>query len=174
MADGPGMAHSADGELEALADTLWTERHLVELLLYRLSVAKHVLAADDRRFVALAVGEVETAIDRLRDAELQREEAIAALARRWDAAPDALTLAEIAEGCDEPLATVFADHRDGFRQLADEIEATAAENRRLASAGLQSVRNALDVLTHDRSGTYTPSGVTDAAGVAPTRLDRSV
>lgn len=168
------MGQDADAELEVLADTLWSERHLVELLLYRLTLAKLVLAADDRRFVALAVSEVETAVERLRDAELERESAIAELAGRWETDPESLTLAEIAERSPEPMASVLADHRDGFRRLADEIEATAAENRRLASAGLQSVRDALDVLTRDRSGTYTASGTTERGAVAPTRLDRTL
>ena len=122
------MDRSTAPELERLADTLWAERHVVELLLYRLTVAKLMLAADERRFVSLAIGEVEEAVDSLREAELRRETAIAALADVWDMDPDKLTLGDLAERAPEPFASVLADHREGFRKLTEEIEATAGEN----------------------------------------------
>lgn len=163
-----------DSPLEMLADTLWAERHVVELLLYRLTLAKLVLAADERRFVPLAIGEVDEAVSRLRSAELRREIAIAELAEAWNEPVSALTLAAIAARAPEPWGKVFADHRDGFRTLTEEIEATSAENRRLASAGLQSVQHALDVLTADRTGTYTAAGTAESAPARPTRLNQTL
>ncbi len=161
--------------LERLADTLWAQRHLVELLLYRLTVAKLVLAADERRFVALAVGEVDDAVDKLRDAELKREVAIGELADQWGLRSEDLTLSEVAERAPEPYQAVFADHRDGFQALTEEIEATASENRRLATAGLRSVQHALDVLTSDTTGTYTAAGTTEwPRTTSPTRLDQTL
>lgn len=168
------MDRAPTPELEVLADTLWAERHLVELLLYRLTLAKLVLAADERRFVALTIGEVEEAVQRLRDAELRREVAIADLADAWEEPVATLTLAAVAERAPQPWSKVFDDHREGFRALTEEIEATSAENRRLASAGLQSVQHALDVLTTDRTGTYTAAGVAEPASTRPTRLDQTL
>lgn len=168
------MDRSPPRELEALADTLWAERHLVELLLYRLTLAKLVLAADERRFVALAVGEVDEAVNRLREAELRRELAIAELADAWGEPASELTLTAVAERAPQPWSKVFTDHREGFRALTEEIEATSAENRRLASAGLQSVQHALDVLTTDRTGTYTAAGVAEPSSARPTRLDQTL
>lgn len=168
------MTRPSTPELEHLADTLWAERHVVELLLYRLTLAKLVLAADERRFVSLVVGEVEEAVDSLWEAELRRETAIGALADAWDIDVEELTLGDLAEQAPEPFASVLADHRDGFRALTEEIEATAGENRRLAAAGLQSVRHALDVLTADTSGTYTATGRADQPRPMATRLDRAL
>jgi hypothetical protein len=159
--------------LEALADTLWSERHVVELLLYKLTAARLFLAADERRFVPVALDEVERVVDLLRAAEGGRTAALAAAAPELGLAPEEVTLAELATSAPEPLRSVFADHREGFATLTAEIEETAALNRRLASAALASVQQALDRLTGPALvTTYTAQGRHDVAAPTPVRLDR--
>lgn len=161
------------GALEALADTLWAERHVVHYLLFKLVTARLVLAADERRFVGLALDEVERMMDSLREAELRREMALEEVATAWGADPAELTLSSLAERSPEPLRSVFADHRDAFLGLAQEIEETAADNRRLASTALDHVQQSLDSLTGpERGQTYTAQGRPARPTTAPTRLDR--
>ena len=159
--------------LHALADTLWAERHLVELLLFKLTTAKLLLADDERRFVTLALDEVGRVVDSLHEAEQRREAAVAAVAAEWGVATEELTLGELARRAPEPLRTVFADHATAFLDLAAEIEETASTNRRLATATLGQVHASLDALTGDASvTTYTADGRHGAATTAPLRLDR--
>lgn len=159
-------------ELEALADTLWAERRVVEYLLFKLLTAKLVLAADERRFVAPALEEVERMMQTLRAAEVQRAAALESVARGWGVSSDHLTLRELAEQSPEPMAGVFRDHQEAFAELANEIEETARENRKLASASLSHVRETIDALTGPSAPpTYTATGRHDKATARPVRLD---
>jgi hypothetical protein len=160
-------------ELDDLADALWAERHVVEYLLFKLVTAKLVLAADERRFVGLALDEVERVVRALRDAELRRASALATLAVGWGMPVAELSLAELAARAPRSWRSVFRDHQEGFRKLAEEIEETSAANRRLASAGLAHVRATLGALTGPEvPQTYTATGRPDTSPTVPLRLDR--
>lgn len=164
--------HALHRELEALADTLWAERHVVEYLLFKLITAKLILAADERRFVTPALDEVERMVTALRSAEVRRASALATVARAWSVNVDALTLSELADRAPEPFGAVFRDHRDAFQSLASEIEATAQENRKLASSSLTHVQETIDALAGPPAGhTYTASGRHDATTTSALRLD---
>lgn len=158
--------------LEQLADTLWAERHVVEMLLFKLISAKLLLAAEERRFLQPALNEVERTLAALREAELRRAVAVQTVADDWRVDSAGLTLAELATHAPEPLRAVFRDHQQGFAALATEIEETAAANRQLASSSLGSVRESIAALTGPMlSSTYTASGFHDTAQPRPTRLD---
>lgn len=161
-------------QYESLSDTLWEERHLAGMLLYKLVSARLILAADDRRYVAPALSEVERVIEALRGAEARRHAAVSAIARRLGLDPEELSLRRLAEDSPEPWHTIFTDHRDNFLQMAAEIEQTAADNRRLASSALESVHSALGALTGAAPlSTYTEQG--HRSGVAhtpPSQLDQ--
>lgn len=173
MADmGPGPSRE---RLEALADTLWAERHVVEFLLYKLTVAKLLLVADERRFVSAALSEVEQVVGRLREAEERRQAALTAVANEWRRPANEVTLSVLADETSEPMRGVFEDHRKGFLELSVEIEETAAENRRLASGSLNSIQQALGALTGGpQTPTYTATGRTQSPDVGPTQWDRSL
>lgn len=160
-------------ELEVLADTLWAERHVVEYLLFKLVTAKLILAADERRFVTLALDEVERVLGVLREAETRRAEALAHVAQSWGVHVDQLTLAELAARAPASWRSVFADHQRGFLALAEEIEETSATNRRLATSALSQVRSTLGALAGPAMPTtYTASGQPDTSVTTPLRLDR--
>lgn len=159
--------------LETLANVLWEERHIAELLLYKLLTAKLVLASDERRFVSLAIAEVERVIEALRNAESRRNATVAAIADRWGYPREELKLAVLAREAPQPWRDVFADHRDGFHELTTQIEEAAEENRRLMSSALEGVRQALDALTGRQPGaTYTATGRVAATPAEPSQLDQ--
>jgi hypothetical protein len=161
-----------DHHLEALSETLWSERHVVEYLLFKVTTAKLLLAADERRFVAMALDEVERVVDKLREFELHRALALAPVAEAWGADASELTLAVIAARAPVPWNGVFSDHHDTFKQMTAEIEETSAANRTLATSALGQVRNALETMSGPSLGsTYTASGHTQQ-GPAPARLNR--
>lgn len=133
--------------LEELADILWQERHLVEALLYRLVVARLLLAADEHRFVAAAIDEVEDVVHALRRAERDRSDTLSAVAEHLEVPVDDLTLADIARRAPRSLQPVFADHREAFLALIAEIEQAAEANRHLASSALRRLQRLLGALT---------------------------
>jgi hypothetical protein len=162
--------------LEALAETLWAERQVVEFLLYKLVTAKLLLAADERRFVSHALSEVERVVDALRDAELRRSIALEQFARDRRMRADDVTLDWLATNTPPPWREVFSDHRTAFGELATEIETTSAENRHLAASGLSQIRQTIDTLTGPQTttSTYDASGRARPMVVGPVRLDSAL
>lgn len=155
---------------EDLADTLWHERHTVEMLLYRMTTARLLLAADEHRFVCAAMDEVEDVAESLHGAEARRLAALDRLSDRIAVPLDELTLAELARRAPAAMRVVFEDHRGAFLELTAEIEETADANRQLASRGLGRVRHALDALTRQRPG-HTESTACRARMATPPHLE---
>lgn len=161
--------------LESLADVLWVERHMVEYLLFKLTAAKLFLAADERRFIALALDEVERVVTRLRGAEEDRERVLDAVGEVLGVPAETLTLDELVTRAGEPLRSVFREHHEAFTRLAAEIEDTTTTNRRLASESLGHVRSALDTLTGPPDATtYSADGRRNAATPPALRLDQAL
>lgn len=157
-ADTSGMAHDT-AALQNLATVLSDQREVVTVLLYRIVAHKLMLAADERRFLALSADEVGDTHDLLRDYEANREYAVADLAEAWHVDPDDLTLSRIVEQAPEPFATIFADHRDAFRALTREIEQEQQHCRQLGEVGQQIIADALAAVHQAAaSGTYTSDG----------------
>lgn len=159
---------SSTTSLEALADTLWAERHVVEFLLFKLVSARLLLAANEARFVPAAVEEVDRAVGALKAAELRRETALQGVANDWGVPIDALTLETLASRAPVPFDTLFKEHQKAFLTLADEVEQTARQNSELASAALSHVQESLVALGggsgpaptyYDAAGRRTNTGV---------------
>jgi hypothetical protein len=155
--------------LDELSRRLWDERHIVTHLLYKLTVTRLLLAADERRFVPDALREVEEAVSELRAGELRRDEALRHLAGLWTTEPSSLTLGELARRSPPPFDHTFAEHLTAFRELAAEIDRTARENRVLAQSDLHVVADQLDQLAGPATptvATYSATGQLEAgAGV---------
>lgn len=133
--------------LEELADRLWDERRIVTFLLYKLTVSRLLLAADERRFAPEALREVDQAVEMLRDGEFRRDEAVRRLAGIWQVAPDDVSLPGLAARAPTPFSHTFAEHLAAFRELAAEIEGVARENRVLARAELDHLSASIEQLT---------------------------
>src|SRR6266480_1260795 len=150
--------------LRTLMGKLWMERHALELLAYKLTCAKLIMAGDIRRYVAPALAGVEHAVDKVRVAELDRSIALAQVAEDWDVPTSTLTLDYLAQHAPEPARTMFEEHQQSFRQLVAEIEDTALENRKLATSSLRGIQAALDDLMRSEAGaTYGATGLREAA-----------
>jgi hypothetical protein len=142
----------ATDSLQALLDTLWNERLLVEHLLFKLTSTRLLLAADERRFIAPALDEVDRVVVTIRDAELKRSLAVSVVAGDWRMRMDDLTLSVLATEAPEPWRDVFADHEQAFGTLAAEITAAAEANRTHAAGGLNRIRETMDLITVDAAG----------------------
>lgn len=152
--------------LEELASRLWDERRIVTYLLYKLTVTKLLLAADDRRFVPDALEEVDRTVELLRQGEARRDDAVRELAGIWQMAPDQLTLEALAHQAPAPHDHTFREHLTAFQELAGEIETVARENRSLATTEIDHLSDTIQQLTgveRPQPSTYDASGRLDNA-----------
>ena len=150
--------------LSELSRRVWDERHVVTYLLFKLTVARLLLAADEHRFVPDALAEVDRIVQLLRDGEAQRDQALRELAGEWQVDPRTLTLTELARRSPPPFDHTFGEHRRAFERLAEEIDDVAQRNRELANAGFRQIAETLDEMTGSdspASPTYDASGQLD-------------
>lgn len=160
--------------LATLAQTLGAERELLEFLLYRLTLARLVIAADETRFIPQAMREVESVVERIRFSEAQRTLGIARLASSLGSSGAAMSLRSLIDVAPEPYRTMFVEHRDHFLRLAREIEQVTLENRRLASLAMRDLTDTLGALVGAApASTYDASGsmVGGLPGSRPERFD---
>jgi hypothetical protein len=170
-----GTVITADTDVFALvAGVLWSERELLDQLLFKLVEEQLVLAAGSTRWLNHADREVRGAMERLRLSEVIRAAEVAALAESLNL-PLETTLAELATIAPEPWPFVLTEHRTALRTLVAEIEAVAAENRRLLNAGAHAVRETLDRLGDAVAGYDATGGaVSYGASGRPFLLDEQV
>lgn len=137
--------------MDELAGLLRQERQLLEMLLFKLVEARHLLRAQDARFLSWAAAEVDVAATRLRHAELHRATVTSRLAAELRVDDERLTLGELADASPEPWRTILDDHRQALVRLLAELEQVTADNRELAERGLRAVKDVLTLVrTSDR------------------------
>lgn len=164
----------AEEQLGQLSQTLWHQRRLVELLLYRLETQQLVLAANRTRWVDQASRDVEDAITALRNEELLRATQVAAVAPSLGVAADA-SLSELAAAAGEPWRQILRDHQTSFLTLIASIESVSRDNRELLAQGLEDTRNFMARITKTPSlDGYSPEGTGTRATAAPTMVDWDV
>ena len=128
--------------LPDLAAVLWRQRELLERLVYRLECEQLLLAAGRTRFLALATGEVEELLDRLRVLEVQRSGVADRVAAEAGLAPGT-GLGQLAAAVQPPWTGVLLEHREALLALTGELAALAETNRGLMAAGLRAVEAAV-------------------------------
>lgn len=159
--------------LEELSRRVWDERRVVTYLLYKLTVAKLLLASDDRRFVSDALDEVDRAVSVLRNGEAARDEALRDLAEVWQVHPYDLSLPEVVRRSPPPFDHTFGEHLRAFRSLAEEIDDVARQNHALAVSGYEHIAASIEIMTGPSTtapATYDASGRLDPAGGVGRRL----
>jgi hypothetical protein len=120
--------------LQEVSTTLWQERNLLEMLLFKLEEEQLLLAAGRTRWLARATREVEVVLERIRDAEIMRSIEVDQVAPSL-LLPPGPSLQQLAEHAPSPWDTMFHDHRQAFLELTDEITSLANANRELVARG---------------------------------------
>jgi hypothetical protein len=123
--------------------------------------------------LARATKEVEIVLAEIRRTELTRATAVDDAAAALGLGPNP-SLAALADACTEPWSGILRDHRLCFHALTAEIQALAASNRDLITAGKQATEDSLRALMalgddRDRVPTYSPRGAA-GTGVPRARL----
>jgi len=128
--------------LQHFSTVLFRERHLLELLLFKLEEEDLLLEAGRTRWLTHASREVETVLDELAKVELARAAALAAAGPEIGVG-DAVTLAEVVEAAPAPWDGIFAEHQQVLQRLSAQVLQMAASNRAQLRQGYEVIRTAL-------------------------------
>jgi FlgN protein len=128
--------------LREVSAILWRERHLLELLLFKLDEEQLVLAAGRTRWLARATREVEMVLEEIRQTELDRAVEVSRVALDLGLVDDA-SLRQLADAAPAPWQGMLVEHRQAFLALTDEITALVQTNRELLGRGQKAVREVL-------------------------------
>ena len=158
--------------LAEVTSTLWRERELLELLLFKLEEEQLLLAAGRHRWLARATREVETVLEEIRRAELLRAVQVDEAAVELGLEPGP-SLGALAAAADEPWRTLLREHRTAFMTATAEISAMAQSNRDLLTAGFRATRDALLSLT-DGTPTYSAAGEPVSVGRTHRLVDEAI
>ena len=146
-------------EFERLVEALWALRHRLELISFRSTVAKLVMASDDRSFVNLATDELEAACTKLRAAEQAVAARLGRVATAWGQPAEHVTLDSLADDAPPRWRQPLREHRDAYRAMLRELEYLTLENKQLAAGGLNNVRESLLMLVDgDEAPLYDNTG----------------
>ena len=136
--------------LREVSAILWRERHLLELLLFKLDEEQLVLAAGRTRWLPRATREVEMVLEEIRQTELERAVEVTRVAVDLGL-PAGASLRQLAEAAPPPWQGMLAEHRQAFLSLTDEVTALVQTNRELLGRGQKAVRDVLAQL-HGNDG----------------------
>lgn len=128
--------------LREVSAILWRERHLLELLLFKLDEEQLVLAAGRTRWLPRATREVELVLDEIRQTELERALEVSRVATELRLPPGA-SLRQLADAAPAPWQGLLVEHRQAFLALTDEITGLVQSNRELLMRGQRAVRDVL-------------------------------
>lgn len=131
--------------LSEASNILWRQRHLLELLLFKLDVEQTLLAAGRLRWLARATNEVEMVLEEIRSTELARAVAVDEVASGLGLGPGC-SLRELAAAASPPWDAILTEHRTAFLALTEEISVVARANRDLVSHGQQAVAEVLELV----------------------------
>jgi hypothetical protein len=134
--------------LREVSAILWRERHLLELLLFKLDEEQLVLAAGRTRWLPRATREVEMVLEEIRQTELERAVEVTRVAVDLGL-PAGASLRQLAEAAPPPWQGMLAEHRQAFLTLTDEVTALVQTNRELLGRGQKAVRDVLARLDGD-------------------------
>lgn len=124
--------------MQELTDVLDRERRLLEMVLFKLVEARHLLAADEARFLPWASAELERAVERVREATLLRAVVAQRVATAHGLAADA-PLPMLLAQADEPYAAILAEQHDALHALTGEIRDEVARAGSLAQRQLRGI-----------------------------------
>ena len=158
--------------LNNVSTILWRQRQLLELLLFKLEEEQLLLAAGRARWLAQAANEVESVLAEVKKVELSRAVEVDAVAAELGLGCDA-SLSDLIEAAPAPWGDIFAEHRDAFLVMTQEILSVAGSNKELLHRGQQAVREALQFIEAPEDATYTPTG-TRSDRVSPSVLINEV
>lgn len=161
----------ANVPLNALSETLWRERELLEQLLFRLEVEQLLLVSGRTKRLPLATRDVEVVLERIRAAELGRAVEVEAAARALGLEGGA-SLLEMARAVPAPWDGILREHRTAFIQLTAEVSELSKGNRDLLASSRRATQETMLGLRDSLHG-YDPTGMPTESFAGATLVDES-
>lgn len=144
-----------------LSASLWRERELLELLVFKLTEEQLLLTSGKARWLQYATQEVEQVMQKLRTASLARSLEVSSVAEDWGVDENS-TLRELTvHSTDDAWRDILSSHLVAMTALTAEIQELRDLNVQYLRTAIRSTQEAM---AHDGSS----SGVYDAKGVAET------
>jgi hypothetical protein len=153
-----------------LSASLWRERELLELLVFKLTEEQLLLTSGKARWLQYATQEVEQVMNKLRTAGLARSIEVAALAEDWGIDENS-TLRELTvHSTDDTWRDILTAHLVAMTELTREIQELRDLNLQYLRVAIRSTQEAL---AHDgsASGTYDAKGVTENSAATARMFD---
>ena len=142
-----------------LSASLWRERELLELLVFKLTEEQLLLTSGKSRWLQYATQEVEQVMQKLRTAGLARSLEVASVAEDWGVDENS-TLRELTvHSTDETWRDILTAHLVAMTALTAEIQELRDLNVQYLRTAIRSTQEAM---AHDGSA----SGVYDAKGIS--------
>jgi hypothetical protein len=145
-----------------LSASLWRERELLELLVFKLTEEQLLLTSGKARWLQYATQEVEQVMNKLRTAGLARSIEVSSLAEDWGVDENS-TLRELTvHSTDDTWRDILTAHLVAMTELTREIQELRDLNVQYLRVAIRSTQEAL---AHDgsTSGTYDAKGVTETS-----------
>ena len=152
--------------LREVSTILWRERHLLELLLFKLEEEQLLLAAGRNRWLPRATREVEMVLDEIKQTELERAIEVERLAPELGLGRNA-SLRQLAEAAPPPWSGMLSDHRQAFLSLTEEVAGLVQTNRELLARGQRAVRDVMASMGEGRAEVGAGYGPGPGSGVSP-------
>jgi hypothetical protein len=145
-----GCEEEATMGLREVSTILWRERHLLELLLFKLEEEQLLLAAGRNRWLARATREVEMVLEEIKHTELERAVEVERIAPELGL-PSNASLRQLAEVAPPPWQEILTDHRQIFLSLTEEVSDLVQANRELLARGQRAVREVMASIGEGKS-----------------------
>ena len=129
-----------------ISNTLWRQRNLLEMLMFKLDEEQLILAAGRTRWIAPATREVEQVLDEIKTTEVLRATLVDALAPSLGLDPNP-SLRQLVESSPEPWSSLFDEHRRAFLGLTEEVVAVSKANKDFLARGAAATRDMLATVT---------------------------
>ena len=152
-----------------ISRTLWRERELLDLLLFKLHEQHLLLVTGSVEWLPRASSEVEHVLERIGHVELERAIEFEAIAADLGLAPGP-SLRALAAVAPEPWGFLLGEHHNAFLVLAERIQSAAEANRELTTAAAA----ATEVVLASLSGAETKVAAYGATGRRDVDVRRSV
>lgn len=157
--------------MHELSSLLWTERDLLETLLYRLEHERLLLSVGNSRWLTRVADEISSVHRKLQTVGLARLVESEAVAKEWGLPEDA-TLRQLCENAgDEVWGSILASHLDAMRTLIADIVSLRESNAQLIRAASRATQEALAELS-PASPVYAGVGAAPGDRPAGRLLDR--
>jgi len=145
-----------------LSASLWRERELLELLVFKLTEEQLLLTSGKARWLQYATQEVEQVMNKLRTAGLARSLEVSSLAEDWGVDENS-TLRELtSHSTDETWRDILTAHLVAMTELTREIQELRDLNMQYLRVAIRSTQEAL-AQDGTASRTYDAKGVTETS-----------